>query len=90
METHILTEEEFLEQFGNVKVMFSEYYKYTFIYTGKVDDKKIIVKIGGVPDDIYKHYVNVKKKYSIFDLPINYAAVYKENVLIAEMEKDEE
>ena len=53
-----MTSEEFYEKYGDVKVKFSGYYKYTFTYTGKLPDGvEIVVGYGGNADDIYRHNV---------------------------------
>jgi hypothetical protein len=50
-----LTEEQFFEKYGDVKVKFHYYYKYTFYYVGKLPNgNKITVGLGGSADDIYK------------------------------------
>ena len=51
----MMTREEFIEKYGDVKVKFSYYYKYTFNYTGSLPDGgKISVGFGGNSDDIYR------------------------------------
>lgn len=53
-----MTEEEFIEKYGDVKVKFSSYWKYTFNYTGSLPDGcKISVGYGGNADDIYRYEV---------------------------------
>ncbi len=54
-----MTKEEFIEKYGNVKVKFSNYYKYTFDYTGDLPDGNVIfVSCGGNADEIYEHDVS--------------------------------
>ena len=54
-----MTHEEFYEKYGDVKVKFSGYYKYTFTYTGELPDGgRISVEYGGNADDIYRHDVS--------------------------------
>ena len=49
-----MTKEEFYEKYGQVVVKFSYYYKYTFIFTGTLEDgSKISVKYGGDSGEIY-------------------------------------
>jgi hypothetical protein len=53
-----MTKDEFYEKYGDVKVKFSDYYKYTFTYTGNLPDGgRISVEYGGNADQIYRHDV---------------------------------
>lgn len=53
-----MTREEFYEKYGDVKVKFSDYYKYTFNYVGELSDGgQISVGYGGGSEDIYRHEV---------------------------------
>jgi len=53
-----MTKKEFIEKYGNVKVKFSTYYKYTFTYVGELPNGgKISVDCGGNADDIYRYEV---------------------------------
>ncbi len=53
-----MTKNEFIEKYGDVKVKFSYYYKYTFNYIGSLPDgSKISVGYGGNADEIYKYEV---------------------------------
>lgn len=53
-----LTEEQFFEKYGDVKVKFRRYYKYTFYYEGELPNgNEITVGWGGLADDIYKYEV---------------------------------
>jgi hypothetical protein len=50
-----MSKQEFLEKFGDVKVKFSSYYKYTFTFVGTADDgTQVSVRAGGNSDDIYR------------------------------------
>lgn len=54
-----MTREDFIEKYGDVKVKFSEYYKYTFTYIGSLPDGgKISVDYGGNAEQIYRHDVS--------------------------------
>jgi len=59
---------EFIEKYGDVKVKFVSYYKFTFVYQGEVDGKTITVGIGGNADDIYRLDVSPDIEISIVDL----------------------
>jgi hypothetical protein len=53
-----MTKEEFIEKYGEVKVKFSSYYKYTFNYIGTLPDGNVIsVDCGGNADYIYRYEV---------------------------------
>jgi len=53
-----MTREEFCKKYGDVKVKFSSYYKYTFTYTGNLPDGgRISVDCGANGDDIYRFEV---------------------------------
>jgi hypothetical protein len=53
-----LTKEQFLEQYGDVLVQFSSYYKYSFSYRGvAMDGTVVVVKSGGDSSDIYRTFV---------------------------------
>jgi hypothetical protein len=53
-----MTRNEFYQKYGDVKVKFSDYYKYTFTYTGNLPDGgRISVDYGGNADQIYRHEV---------------------------------
>jgi hypothetical protein len=64
-----MTRKEFIEKYADVKVKFSEYYKYTFTYTGSLPDGgKISVDYGGNGDDIYRHDVSADKEETVDSL----------------------
>jgi len=71
-----LTIEQFLEQYGDVKVKFSSYYKFTFTFIGKIDDDHtVIVNVGGNSNDIYREHFIADKEYTVRELGINYVTV---------------
>lgn len=50
-----MTKEEFIAKYGDVKVTFDSYYKYTFSFSGTCEDgNAIYVDVGGDSHDIYK------------------------------------
>jgi hypothetical protein len=79
-----LTKEQFNEQYGEAKVIFTYYYKYSFNYEGMFEGKKIYVSEGGSADDIYRQEVVPNKKYQVKELGINYATVKEGETTIAE------
>jgi hypothetical protein len=53
-----MTREEFMAKYGDVKVKFSSYYKYTFTYTADIGDGKTLsVDYGGNHNEIYRFEV---------------------------------
>ena len=53
-----MTRAEFYDKYGDVEVMFSSYYKYTFTYAATLPDGKLLtVGYGGNSDKIYRHEV---------------------------------
>jgi hypothetical protein len=80
-----LTEQEFIEKYGDVGVTFSSYYKYTFHFEGKVDETKAIsLSVGGSSGDIYKLDVEADFKYSVKQLGFSYAEVKEDGKVVDE------
>ena len=52
--TDKMTYDEFEEEYGEVEVSFSSYYKYQFTWT---NDDGLVVGYGGSADDIYRYNV---------------------------------
>jgi hypothetical protein len=72
-----MTAEEFLQKYGGVKVKFSSYYKYTFMYTGELPDGgRISVGYGGNADDIYRHGVGADCEETIDSVNPNQGTAY--------------
>lgn len=64
-----ITREEFYEKYGDVKVKFVSYYKYTFTYAATLpDDKMLFCEYGGNSDDIYKLCVGANEEISVIGL----------------------
>lgn len=80
-----MTEKEFLKQYGEVKVVFYSYYKYTFSFIGSIDGKSIFVTIGGNSDDIYRLDITAGVEIAVKDLGIgiNYGVVKDNDKIIA-------
>lgn len=54
-----LSKEEAIEKYGKVPLLFSSYYKYSFVFRGKAEDgAQIYVSVGGNGDDIYRFDVS--------------------------------
>lgn len=80
-----LTEEQFIEQYGEAKVVFVYYYKYKFYFEGEYEGKKINISVGGDVDDIYRFDVEPNKEYQVKELGITYATVQEGETTIAEL-----
>ena len=64
-----MTREEFYEKYGEVEVVFTSYYKFTFNYGALLPDGlRLSVGYGGNSDDIYRHEVGVGETIKIKDL----------------------
>jgi hypothetical protein len=71
--------EQIKEKYGNVKLKFNGYYKYSFSFTGETEDgEQIYASIGGNADEIYNLDVNAEKEESINSLCPNYISVSKD------------
>jgi hypothetical protein len=63
-----ITQKQFIEKYGTVKVKFESYYKYTFTYSATLPDGKTIsVGYGGNSDDIYRFSVTSDSEQTIED-----------------------
>ena len=61
--------QEFIKLYGDTKVVFSWYYKFTFNYKGTLDDgRTVIVSVGGNADDIYRFDVSAETPETIASL----------------------
>lgn len=79
-----ISEERFMELYGDVKVVFQSYYKYSFSFLGEFDGKTIYIRVGGNPDDIYRFDVTSGKEYLVKEMDINYAVVKEGESVIYE------
>lgn len=71
-----MTREEFIAKYGDVKVKFVSYYKYTFTYSGTcVNGFGITVDVGGDSGDIYRLDVGIEE-VPIYLLDISSGEVY--------------
>lgn len=54
-----MTKDEFIENYGNVRVSFHSYYKHLFTFTGITEDGyEVVIQVGGNSDDIYRMEVS--------------------------------
>ena len=79
-----LTENDFIATYGDVKVKFSEYFKYCFTFVGNHNGKTISVNVGSPYSDIYGLHIDATKEYPIKDLAITYAAVKSGSKILEE------
>jgi hypothetical protein len=64
-----MTREEFYTKYGDVKVKFTSYYKYTFTYAAELDNGyHIFVGYGGNSDEIYRFGVAFNSEETIKSL----------------------
>ena len=82
-----LTRAEFYEKYGKCVVKFSNYYKYTFKYTGAFtlengDEVGVLVNYGGKSDEIYKHYVSNTYSVVLEVLEPYSGEVYKDGKIV--------
>lgn len=75
-QVNIMSKEQILEKYGNVKLKFSSYYKYTFTFVGIADDgAQIRTSIGGDSGDIYKMDVDADSEETLIDMDTECATV---------------
>ena len=70
--------------YGEAKVVFTSYYKYSFSFRGEFNGKSIYVSMGGSADDIYRFDVDAGKEYAVKQLGMSYAEVKEGETTIAE------
>lgn len=63
-----MTKEEVVKKYGNVKLLFSSYYKYSFTFEGIAPDGvEISAGFGGCPGEIYRTAVSRDKEIPLSD-----------------------
>ena len=78
-----MTREEFMEKYGNAKVKFSSYYKFSFVFSGELPDgKRISVIVGGNADDIYRMEVDVNAEETVAPLYPHSGDVWDKGVAV--------
>ena len=74
-----MNKEQILGKYGNEKVKFSSYYKYTFNFRGvAADGTEILASVGGSSDDIYKLGVTADKEETLNGLWADFVELTKE------------
>lgn len=75
-EQQALTREQVIEKYGNVRLKFSSYYKYSFTYVGTAEDGVTIAcMVGGDSDSIYRYSVDADSTTSLVEDQWNWACV---------------
>jgi hypothetical protein len=78
-----MTRNEFIEKYGDVKVAFAHYWKYTFTYTAILPTgEKLTVSYGGNGDDIYRHAVTAGAEETVRGLYPHEGAVFQGNTQV--------
>jgi hypothetical protein len=76
-----MTQQEFIEKYGNVYVRFDSYYKYSFTFKGvTADGTAVYVEVGGNPDAVYSLEVDVDAVETVSGLDPYAGRVYKDGV----------
>lgn len=74
-----MTREEFYEKYGDVKVRFSHYYKFTFTFAAVLPDgNKLTCDFGGNANDIYRYDVDATVEVSIASLEPYAGSVFRD------------
>ena len=75
-----MTKDEFYEKYGQVKVKFSSYYKYTFTFEGTLNDGgRIVIDVGGSSGEIYRFEVCAGLEETISSLEPYSGVVFSED-----------
>lgn len=78
-----MTKEEFMAKYGDIEVKFSSYYKFSFVFSGVLDNgNKISVEVGGNSDDIYRLEVVANLPETIASLNPNSGTVWYDGEIV--------
>lgn len=78
-----MNKEEFIEKYGEVKVKFDFYFKYTFYFKGILENgNSILCSFGGTADSIFKFGIS-SEEISITDLNPIAAEISYDNIVLA-------
>ena len=79
-----ITEEKLLDLYGETKLKFVYYYKYSFMFAGITDSgEKVTAYVGGNINDIYKFEVNVGEDVKLIELGATTIFIEKDGEKIA-------
>ena len=74
---------EIIRKYGDVKLKFKYYYKYSFYYEGKAPDGAVVcASYGGDSEDIYKFRVDVDEEETLDILYPDFCSIVKDGVEI--------
>lgn len=89
MEGKKISYEQFIEKYGDSKIRFSFYFKYSFYF--KNIDNSLAIVTGGCADDIYRYEVDADKEYLVSELKkAGYFCVYLNDEIICLINPDDE
>lgn len=80
---NVNTQKQFLAKYGHVKVKFSSYYKFSFVFFAVLENgNRLAVTIGGDSDVIYKLDIIANAEYSVNELCPYSGSVYQGEEMI--------
>ncbi len=82
-----MTPKEVINEYGEVNLSFSSYYKYSFTFSGTAKDgAKIVGSFGGDSDDIYRLEVSASDEIRVkdFQSQLNFMQITKDDEVIFE------
>jgi hypothetical protein len=80
-----MTKEQIYEKYGNVKLKFSSYYKYSFGFAGITEDgERVYASIGGDSDEVYRLDVDADTEETLKTLEPNIIRISKGKKTIAD------
>lgn len=78
-----MTREEFYRKYGDVKVKFWKYYKYTLWFSAPLPDGNILTcGYGGIAEEIYRRKVVADKEEKVININPYCGSVYDGDTLI--------
>ena len=86
----ILTKQQFFDKYGEVKVLFSHYHKFSFYFTRKIESKTIDIAVSKSCESILEFGVSADRLYSIstFYDKLEGAYVREFDVIVEEFRED--
>lgn len=70
-----ITKKEFDELYGDVEVVFTNYWKYSFAFEGETDSGiRIYLSVGGCADEIYRFDVTAGEKVKVREFEARFAS----------------
>lgn len=73
-----MTKKEIYEKYGDVKLKFNYYYKYSFCFHGKTKDgTEVYASVGGDSDEVYRIEITAGKEETIGSLEPDSIQIYE-------------